>query len=457
MRSPRSSIKALVFALSLVLGTVAQAQVLDLRTAIVKALEHEATYRAARAERDASAQEIPRARAGLLPQLSITAGRTENRADIEQTNALGQRVSREDEYVSENFALTLRQPLFRRDAWVRYDQAGTRVEIAEQQLESERARLVSRVGEAYLNCLLADAGLQLVESEITALEGIVQAARRGLEAGVATRTDLLDAEARLDTAKVRLIEGLHGRSQAQRTLESLVGGQVAALWSIDGERLVLDGLQGGLDYWLDRAREMNPEILAARLGVELARKEVQLQQAAHYPTVDLIAQRQKSGSDSVTSIGTTSYTNLWGVQLSIPLFSGGQVTASTRQAASRLERAQAEHDASLERVMLHVAKAFETLRAAAQRVRALERAEASADASLEGSEKGLAAGTRSLVDVLNARQQVFEVRRSRAQANAEFIFSLLDLSAVGGDLSDTAFERVNSMLSARKQVELTKD
>ncbi len=83
------------------------------------------------------------------------------------------------EYTSENYAITLRQPLLRRDAWVRHDQAQTRANYAEQQLIVERDELVLRVGEAYLNGLLAEGSRQLARTEVEALEGLTASVKRG--------------------------------------------------------------------------------------------------------------------------------------------------------------------------------------------------------------------------------------------------------------------------------------
>lgn len=428
--------------LALGMAPALEAAPIDLKTAIERALAAEAGYRAARAERDAMREEIPRARASLLPQLAVSGTRTENDADISQTDALGRTTRIDREYTSENYAITLRQPLFRRDAWVRYDQAHTRADHAEQQLIVERDALVLRVGEAYLNGLLAESRRQLARAEVEALEGLVASVSRGFSAGVTTRTDVYDAEARLDAAKVREIEAAHAIARARRTLESALGEPVESLYALDEGALAAGG--GLYDETLHEAvLAANPELAAARLAVEIAEQEVRVQQAGHFPTVDLIAQRQKAASDTVTAIGSTYFTNLWGVQVSIPLFSGGHVTASTRQAAARLVRAQAEQDAARERVLLRLGQGLEALEAARQRLRALAQAEHSALVSIEGSEKGVRAGTRTLVDVLNARQQLLDVRQARVRAAAEAGYYLLSLTAAAGNLDEEALERIN--------------
>lgn len=418
-------------------------EVIDLRTAIQRAQVAEAEYRSMRAELDAVRQEKPRALAGLLPSLTASGTRTDNQARRTFTNG----VTDQPSYIGESYNLTLKQPLYRRDNWIKYQLAGTRIASAERQADVERIRLILKVSEQYLDCLHADAVVRFVRAEVAALEGLLTSVTRGFSAGTTTRTDILDAEARLDAARVELIEAEQAIDAARRALESSIGQRISAILPIQPERLVLKDAQPRIEKWRQAALASNPEIQAAEYNVQLARKDIQLQQAGHHPTVDLIAQRQLAESDTITTLGSRTFTSLWGVQFNVPIYSGGFVRASTRQAEARLVRAQAELEASIEQVSLRTARAVEALLASSKRVQALSRAEASAVAALTGTEKGLLAGTRSFVDVLNARQQLFEVMQSKARANADFVQGFLNLSASTGLPDETAIDEANAFLS----------
>ena len=430
-------------ALTLFACNLAHADPLDLKTAVRLALESESQYRAARAELDAIREEKPRARSGLLPSLSVTGSRFNNSA--KRTLAGG--LPDYPDYTSEEFGVTLKQPIFRRDSWVKYQQAKTRIASAEQLTDVERIKLILMVSEQYLACLYTDAVVRFARAEVSALEGLLTSVTRGFAAGASTRTDILDAEARLDAARVKLIEAKQNIDATRRALETSIGQRVGAVYPIQPERLVLKDPNLRIEEWREAALATNPEIQAAQHNVQLAQQEIQLQQAGHYPTLDLIAQRQLENSGTINTINLRSITNLWGVQFSIPIFSGGYVTASTRQAVAQLERAKAELDFATSKIALRTAKAVEALHASSQRVQALSRAETSAAASLTGTEKGLKAGTRSFVDVLNARQQLVEVMQSRARANADFILGLLNLKASTGLPDETAVDEANSFLS----------
>lgn len=424
------------------------AEPIDLRVAIQRALETEAQYRSVRAELDAVRQEKPRALAGLLPSLSASGTHTNNKARRTLSNG----VSDQPDYTSKYYSLTFKQPIYRRENWIKYQLAGTRIASAEQQADVERLKLVIKVSEQYFDCLYTDAVVRFVRAEVAALEGLLTAVNRGFSAGANTRTDILDAEARLDIARVELIEAEQNIDAAHRALESSIGQPISAIYPIQPERLVLNDPDMRIEAYRHAALSGNPEIQAAQFNVQLARNEIQLQRAGHYPSLDLIAQRQFAESDSITTLGSRTFTNLWGVQFNIPIYSGGYVTASTRQAEARLESAQAELDAKKEEIALRAARAVEALQASSQRVKALSRAEASAAMSLTGTEKGLRAGTRSFIDVLNARQQVFEAMQSRARANADFILALLYLHATTGSVNEGALVEANALLTRESVV-----
>lgn len=424
-------------------GGAASAQPLDLKSAIGRALEAEAGYRAARAELHAVREEVPKARAALLPSLSVSGTHTFNNANRTLSNG----VTDEPDYTARNYSITLRQPIYARESTVRREQADTRIAAAEEQTRVERAKLVLDVSEQYLECLYASAVERYARVEIESLEGLLASVTRGFEAGVNTRTDILDAEARLDAARVRLVEAQQRVDAARRALEKSIGLTVSEIRPIAAHRLSLSGNGMSVETWQDAALATNPEIRAAKENVKLARQEIELQRAGHHPTVDLIVQRQFARSDSISTLGSRVDTTLWGVQFNIPIYSGGYVTAATRQASARLGRARAELEAAEADVSLRAARAVEFLQASGQRVQALARAEASAGASLTGTERGLKAGTRSFVDVLNARQSLFEVVQSRARANADFVLGFLRLQAVAGSIDDAAIEAANALLS----------
>jgi TolC family type I secretion outer membrane protein len=426
------------------------ASAFDLMDAYRLAISGDANFLAARATAEAAREALPQARAGLLPQISATASRSRN--DTEQTSKsiLGGDVTRQYDYTGKNASLNLRQPLFRMGNVASYFQAEAQVAVAESTLEQDTQTLALRVASAYFDTLIAREKRDSVRIQKEAYAGQLAASERGFEAGFGTRTDIDDARARLDLAAAQEIEARHNLGVAERTLAGILNQRVQseALARVDAGRLRLELPQpDNLDAWISRAEEQNPELRAIRLNIEVAEREVDKGRAAHLPTLDLVASRSNSDSDSNTTIGSQYWTSSIGVQLNIPIFAGGQVNSAIRQAQANLEKARQQYDAARRQLDVDVAKEFGTVEQGVARVRALEQALHSAQQVVESTRKGVLAGTRNSVDVLNALQQLSATRLELAQARTVYSLGVLKLKAAAGMLGEQDVALVNSWLS----------
>ena len=154
---------ALVCALSgAALASWAQTSVMDLKQVYQAALEQDATIRASRAAADSGRERVPQARAGLLPQISASAGRNNNNLDTTAPNILGTPVTTNDQYFSDNRTVQLRQPLMNMQRWLQFEQAKSMVAETEATLDRDLQNLVVRVAGAYFEHLMADEQLDLV-------------------------------------------------------------------------------------------------------------------------------------------------------------------------------------------------------------------------------------------------------------------------------------------------------
>lgn len=427
----------------------APAAALDLMDAYRLALAADPNFQAARATAEAARELLPQARAELLPQVSISASRANNSTEQTSQNILGQDVTREYDYVGKNAALSLRQPLFRLGSVARYYQAGAQVDAAEATLEKDTQQLALRVAGAYFDTLTAREKLDSILVQKEAYAGQLAAAERSLAAGFGTRTDIDDARARLDMAGAQEIEARHALGVAERTLAGIVARRVAtaSLARIDAGRLRLDDpAPASLDAWLAQAEEQNPELRALRSGIEVAEREVDKGRAAHLPTLDLVASRRYSDSDSDTTIGSLYRTTSIGVQLNIPLYSGGYTDSALRQAHANLEKARQQYEAGRRQLEVMVAREFGGVVQGIARVRALEQALRSAEQALHSTRKGVEAGTRNSVDVLNALQQLANTRHELARARADYATGRLKLKAAAGTLTEQDVAEVNAWL-----------
>jgi len=422
---------------------------MDLLQAYQAAQQQDATILASRAAAQAGRERLPQARSQLLPNVAMSVGRNQNNLVNTTPNSLGQEQTSETHYPSLNRTLTVRQPLFRSYLAAQYRQAEAQVQDAEASLAQDEQNLAVRVSGAYFEAMLTHEQLALVLAQRTAYTTQLDAARKSLAAGSGTRTDVDDAQARLDMNAALEIEARQNVSYTLRQLEMLVNQPVDKLATLDVARLeLLEPQPNVLQDWIARAETGNPQLQSLRAQVETSRQEVRKAGSGHYPTLDAVAQWSRSESENILNVASR-YTNASvGLQLNIPIFSGGYVNSSVRQALAGQEHAEQALEAGRRDLGVRVYKEFRGVTENIPKVRALELALRSADQLVLSSRKSFQAGSRTVMDVLNAEQQRMVVLRDLAQARYMYLIARIRLLALVGAADDEAVAAINRMLKS---------
>ena len=452
MRAPQLFVKtALACALaSAAVASWAQAPTMDLKQVYQAALEQDATIRASRAAADSGRERLPQARAGLLPQISASAGRNNNNLDTTAPNILGTPVTTNDKYLSDNKTVQLRQPIVNMQRWLQFQQAKSVVEEVEANLDRDLQNLVVRVAGAYFEALMADEQLDLVLAQKKTYTALVDAAKKGLAAGSGTRTDIDDAQSRLDMAAAQELEARQNQDLARRQLQLLVNQPVDQIAKLNVAALQLSApMPANLDDWTRKAEQASPEIRAMQARLDAARREVSKAQAGHLPTLDAVAQWSNSGSENITRVNSRYENKTIGLQLNIPLYSGGYVNSTIRQAVAEQTRAEESLEALRRDLGVRVHKEYRGVSEGVLRVRALEQAARSAEQMMKSTQMSLTAGSRTQLDVLNAQQHFTLALRDLAQARLVYLLSGVRLASLVGDDAMLSVEHVNGSLRVR--------
>ncbi|OGB04539.1 MAG: channel protein TolC, partial [Burkholderiales bacterium RIFCSPHIGHO2_12_FULL_61_11] len=370
--SCRGSLKAL----ALIAGLAClPAWSLDLSQAYQAALEQDASLRATRAATDAKRERLPQARAQLLPNLSASASGYRNALESTTPNFLGKEVTTHTNYNSSSKALTLRQPLFRKYQMADFRLAQAQVADADAILERELQNVAVRVSGAYFEALLTAEQLALVLAQKTAYTTQLDAARKRLAGGSGTRTDIDEAQAALDLNLAQELEARQNVDFTRRQLQILVNRPIDQLASLDATKMQLVAPSPDrLEDWTERAEANSPEIRSFKAQLEAAGFEVEKAQAGHYPTLDAVAQLSRNESDTVTSVNNRYTNKSIGLQLNIPIFSGGYVSSTVRQAVAEQERARQALEALRRDLGVRVHREFRGATEGVLKVRALEQA-----------------------------------------------------------------------------------
>jgi protease secretion system outer membrane protein len=431
-------------------GAWAQESVMNLKQVYEAALEQDASIRASRATADSGRERLPQARAGLLPQVSASAGRNSNNLDTTAPNILGTPVTTNDQYFSDNRTVQLRQPLLNMQRWHQFQQAKSVVEEVEANLDREFQNLVVRVASAYFESLMADEQLDLVLAHKKTYTALVDAANKGFAAGSGTRTDIHDAQSRLDMATAQELEARQNQDLARRQLQLLVNQPVAQIAKLNVAALQLSPpMPANLDEWTRKAELASPEMKALQARLDAARREVSKAQAGHLPTLDAVAQWSNSGSENTTRVNSRYENKSIGLQLNIPLYSGGYVNSTIRQAVAEQTRAEESLEALRRDLGVRVHKEYRGVSEGVMRVKALEQAARSAEQMMKSTQMSLKAGSRTQLDVLNAQQQYTLALRDLATARFVYLLSNVRLASLVGDDAMVSVEKVNASLILR--------
>jgi outer membrane protein/protease secretion system outer membrane protein len=278
----------------------------------------------------------------------------------------------------------------------------------------------------------------------------VDASQKGLAAGSGTRTDVDDAKARLDMALAQELEARQNQDLTRRQLQLLINHPVGQIAKLNVAALKLSAPEpANLEEWTRKAEENSPEIKAMQARLEAARREVTKSQAGHLPTLDAVAQWSNSGSENITRVNSRYENKTIGLQLNIPLYSGGYVNSTIRQAVAEQTRTEETLEALRRDLGVRVHKEYRGVSEGVMRVRALEQATRSAEQMMKSTQMSQKAGSRTLLDVLNAQQQYTLALRDLTQARLVYLLSRVRLASLVGDEAMSSVEQVNGSLGMR--------
>lgn len=408
------------------------------------ALEADPTWLAAQARRRADVQEQAIARASLRPNLAYSYDRARNWADITQTGPTGD-ISRDMTYDSYSSSFTLSQSLFNAAAGAGYRAGAARADAAEFTQERARQALAVRVLQAYTDLLYAIDDLKLAEAHAAALDEDLRRVDRFVLLGEGTRTDRAEVEAQQHIATAQVLEARDRLRSARNAVRILTGPvPLGDPVPLAHNCLPLAGPSEPLDLWRERLLTYNPELAAQRSLVEAADAQVDQQRARGLPTLAAFARHRNSDSDGENVIGQHFKTTTVGIQVRVPLYSGGGVTASTRQARSALEEAQYELAAARFQLIDDLEAQFNLVDMSPRRIEAYARAATAAQERVHATRRSIIGGERTNLDALDAERQRLEALRDLARARYDYLLAWLSLRWQAGTLDDDDIDRVGA-------------
>jgi outer membrane protein, protease secretion system len=410
------------------------AAALGLVPAYEAALANDPVYRSAQRDNEAGQQFRELGRSNLLPNISASYSRNRNQADISTSSSRGEVTERRN-YSGLAATLQLRQPLYHPEGQARYRQGMAQTSASDAQFSSRSQDLIVRLVGLYTPAKYAEDQLAQAIAQRDAFAEQRQSNVRMFQRGEGTLTDVLETQAKYDLAEAQVLEARDNLINTRNALAAMVGQDIEKLDPLADDFRVRPMLPETFDAWKEIALANNPELLAQRYAVDIAREEINKNRAGHQPRLDLIASTGKNSSDTTNTFNQSSKVHTIGVQLNFPIYSGGAVTAATSQAVSNYDKAQADLDSKINTVVLELRKQYNLTLSSTLRIDAAAKALSSATLLVEATRKSVKGGQRTNLDVLNAQQQLFEAKRDLALARYNYLLGYLRLRYAAGTLS----------------------
>lgn len=465
-RSVRLRVGTLVAALGVALLTTATGAVadVDLLAAWEAAQQQDPTYAAARAELAAGAARKRQGRALSLPTVTVSGtvgygAATQDTSGAQFTGPGFGTVNGVDFRTditggtSTGWRITAEQPLYNAERRAGARQLELSADRAGLALSLARQDLMLRTAGTYFAVLAAEDALEETVRQKSATARALEVTQASYDDGKLPITDRNEAQARYDGILARESGARDALALARATFTELTGLPAENLRTVERDKALRPFEAGRLEGWLAKAGDGNPQVALQSIARDIARQEVEKWSAQAAPTLSLIAQAggdRLSGNGAFGTSGIVSGNNgVIGVQLSIPLYTGGMRSARGEEAIALAEKAGYDVEAARKSVALQTRRAWLGAAGGLTRIPAYERAIESARSRLDATETGYEVGARTTLDLLNAQADLFRTVRELAQAQYQVLLDRIALARAAGELSEDVLRVVNANLVGR--------
>ncbi|MGU1498792.1 TolC family outer membrane protein [Pseudomonas aeruginosa] len=414
-----------------------------------EAAKNNADIAAARADYRARREVVPQARAGLLPNLSAGANYGDTRTEIDSPSAT---ISRSGLVYQAN----LSQPLFRADRWFQLQAAEATSEQAALELSATEQNLILQSAETYFAVLRAQDTLASTKAEEAAFKRQLDQANERFDVGLSDKTDVLEAQAGFDTARANRLLAERAVDDAFQALVTLTNREFRNIEGLQHSLPLLTPEPNDATTWVNTAAAQNLNLQASYFAVNAAEETLRQRKSGHAPTLDAVVSYQKGDNDSLGftnsgAFGAPRYSGdvsqrSIGLQLNIPIYSGGLTSSQVREAYQRLGQTEQLRESLRRQVVQNTRNLFRAVNTDVETVQARRQSIISNQSALEATEIGYQVGTRNIVDVLDAQRQLYSAVRNYNDARYDYILNNLRLKQAAGTLSPNDLEALQQYL-----------
>ena len=431
------------------------------------ALKNDPVMKAARANLKVGEETENISKSRLLPSLSSSADYTES----ERNSSASQVYSfiSADPFLSRSFSdtqttsygISLNQAVFDLPAWYQFKSGKALSASAQAQFASDQQTLIIRVTNAYLSVLRAFDNNETRKAEQRAIFRQLEQTKERFEVGLLPITDVHEAQAIFDDAAVNTLEAKGALNIAFDNLEVLTGERYDNLSGLSDNFLAENPNPVDSSSWVAFALQNNFDIKIAKFGKDASYNQAKAAASELYPKLTASARYSDSDTDgsqisylpseSSSNISSLNDGHSINLSFSMPIWSSG-LNASSRQAKQRAIASDESYEAVKRTTAQNARAQHQLVITNAARVKARSQAITSAESALNATQAGYEVGTRNIVDVLSAQRALFQAKRNYANSKYDYIYAMMSLKQVAGQLSPDDIYQLNARLDPKIQV-----
>jgi len=417
----------------------------DLLTVYQQALQQDPTLQKADAERNANKENVPQSVAGLLPTLAGQAGTTNIRTSSAAPTIASAFVPTSN-YNQNSYTLTLTQPLFNFQNWMQLRASKASAKQSDASYNAALQDLIIRTSSAYFNALKAQDNLHYIQAQKKSVGNQLKQIRERFRVGMATMTDVYQAQANFDSLKAQEIAAQDQIMNSFEALRQITGVDYSALAPLKEGLPLVHPVPDNAGIWVKTAEKNNWDLLAARFAEQSAKENIRVNYAGHFPTLNAVGQYQNGNPNAMgfsSPDGGRQWSRSAGLQLSVPIFSGGAVLSKTRQAQDLYIAASDDMEIAHRQTIFNTQQAFNNVTAGISKISADRLTVTSAKSALESIQAGYRVGTKTLLDVLQGEQVLYQAQATLSADQYDYVLNTFALKQAAGSLSAMDVINVN--------------
>jgi outer membrane protein len=430
----------LIAAMSMAFAGAAQAQ--SLVEMFDAARDFDAAFKSVQLQAEATKRKVEQAQAKLGPMVNLNLNGSTNLIDNNLEASRG--------YSSGTATIAGSQPLYRPADNAEVSQTNLLLKLANEQLRAAEQDLMVRLSQAYFDVLASQDSLTFVQAQLKAVSEQLAFAKRNFEVGTSTITDTREAQASYDLVVAQEIAAANDLRVKKMALDQLVGKSDLNPKAVALSAMPQAPQPANVDEWVSLSAQQNASVQQARIGVDVAKFDIEKANAGLKPTVDLqlsyTLQNNINGTiaskmDSKLGLATGA------VVLNYPLFNGNALSNRVRETMSLAGKASADLDNATRNIAQATRAAYFGVVSGVGQAKALKAAEESSQVALEANQLGYSVGVRININVLDAQSKLFDTKAKLAKARYDVLVGHLKLRQLSGSLQLQDLQDINKLLA----------